>query len=118
MRYLLFGELLAAKSAVFWYDETLADPTGWHSMFFEFVGLEFPNIVVEKAASAAANAAISGGTLYGFPLKGMDKHTGGGDPQKSRTFRDEVSPTTLSRMDDVLRVWLPPVMLATLGVIA
>lgn len=113
VRYLLFADLLAAKSAIFWYDEALADPIGWHESFFSFVGLKLPQDIVRKAAKAASD----GGKIFGlFPSKGMDKHQGGADADEGRTFRDEVNSTTLSSIDDVLRVWLPPVVLEKLDV--
>lgn len=116
VRYFLFAELLAAKSGIFWYDETLADPTGFHHTFYSLIGLRLPTSVVAKAASVAASAGLERGTLLGFPVKGLDRHEGGEDARKDRTFRDEVNSTTLSSMDDILRVWLPPVVLGQLRV--
>jgi len=112
VRHFFFAELLAADSMIFWYEDALANPVRWHDMFFSLVGLKLPGSVVEKAASAASE----GGNIFGFPSKGMDPHPGGKDAQPDRTFRDELNATTLSTADDVLRVWLPPLVLDKLGV--
>lgn len=111
VRLFLFGELLGANSMLFWYEDALANPVGWHDTFFAWVGLELPGSVVEKAASAAS----AGGNIFGFPAKGRDAHPGGKNVP-DRTFRDELNAKTLSSIDDVLRVWLPPVVLDKLGV--
>lgn len=34
---------------------------------------------------------------------------------RTRTWKDEVSPEILDKMDDILRTWLPPVLLARFG---
>lgn len=33
----------------------------------------------------------------------------------TRTWRDEVSPEIVDEMDDILRAWLPPVLVARFG---
>ncbi len=107
VRYLLFAELLRDTSVTLWYDEALENPVSWHNEFFGFVGLSFPNNVVQ----IAANASMSGGSIMGFPAKGIDKHEGGAAAALTRSFKDEISPSTLSIMDDILRIWLPPQVL-------
>lgn len=111
VRYFLFAEWLAADSMIVWYEDALSDPVGWHDMFFSGVGLMLPESVVEKAASAASD----GGKNFGFPSKGRDAHPGGINAP-DRTYQDEVNAATLSIVDDILRVWLPPVVLEKLGV--
>ena len=112
VRYLVFGELLRDRSAMFWYGEALDDPVSWHVDFFEFVGLNMPEEVLKKSA----DVAMRGGSILGFPSKGLDRHDGGAAAGLTRTFRDELNSTTLANMDDVLRVWLPPAMLEKVGV--
>lgn len=115
VRYFFFAELFKANSAIFWYDDALADPIEWHRMLFSLVGLRLPPFVGEKAARVNAGS-VAGRRTFGFPVKGIDKHEGGRDASKDRTFRDEVNSTTISSMDNILRVWLPPIVLHKLGV--
>lgn len=113
IRYFLFTELLAEQSAVFWYDEAVADPVDWHGRYFSFVGVHLPlDEVIE-----AARIASGGGGILGYPSKGLDTHPGGEEQTETRKFRDELNPTSLAGMDDVLRVWLPPVVLDRLGLL-
>ena len=112
VRYLIFAELLRDNSTMFWYDEALEDPMLWQADFFDFVGLKLPNDVLWKAAEAA----MRGGSIMGFPSKGIDKHEGGAAVADVRSFRDELNSTTLANMDDVLRVWLPPTILRRIKV--
>lgn len=112
VRYLVFAELLRDASIIFWYDEALEDPVFWHVGFFEFVGLRIPDEVLRRAASVATR----GGSMFGFPSKGKDRHDGGAAVAPTRSFRDEINSTTLSNMDDILRTWLPTVMLEKVNV--
>ena len=112
VRYLIFAELLRDSSIIFWYDEALDDPVFWHVGFYDFIGVRVPDKVLRKAAEVA----MRGGSIFGFPTKGLDKHEGGAAAGLSRTFRDELNSTTLANMDDVLRVWLPTEMLQKVGV--
>lgn len=112
IRYLLFTVYMADSSAVFWYDEAVADPVDWHRRYLAFVGIHLqPDQVVEMARRAGG-----GGSILGYPSKGIDAHPGGveGAATSTRTFRDELSAESLAMMDDVLRQWLPPVILARL----
>lgn len=111
IRYLLFTELLANTSAVFWYDDAVADPVDWHDRYYSFVGINMPREVVNTAAREASR----GGSILGFHSKGLDKHPGGIKPSVTRSYRDELSRDSLTDMDDVLRLWLPPVVLEILG---
>lgn len=113
VRYLLFTELLANTSEVFWYDDAVVDPVHWHDKFFSFVGINLPQAEVVTAARAAS----AGGSILGFPSKGLDQYPGGKRFKPVNWwYRDKLSVTSLSTMDDVLRVWLPPSVLEMLGV--
>jgi len=46
----------------------------------------------------------------------MDAHIGGHASGDNRTFRDELGPESLAMMDDVVRMWLPPVLLQRFGI--
>lgn len=87
----------------------MADPLAWHYRWLASVGLQMPAEVVKGAASAAARHDFI------FPSKGVDEHPGGNASER-RSYRDEISAVTLAGFDDVLRTWLPPVLLARLGV--
>lgn len=116
IRYLLFTVFMADRSAVFWYDEAVADPVDWHRRYLAFVGVHVPaDEVVGMARSAGG-----GGSILGYPSKGIDAHPGGVDEAatSARTFRDELSGESLAMMDDVLRQWLPPVILARLDLVS
>lgn len=110
IRYVLFEEVMAAYSTVFWYDESLADPFLWHRRWHASLGLRFPDSVLEETTDAAVNRRFS------FPTKGIDPHPGGAAARPNRSFADELRPETLSTFDDVMRQWLPPAYLVRFGV--
>lgn len=114
VRYLLFHELpLPERSQLYWYDESLVHPIHWHEKFLSSAGLQIPERVVAEQAGRAAE----GGRMFGFPAKGIDPHAKGKDGgAERRSFKDELSATTLMEMDDVLRTWLPPAVLERLNV--
>ena len=107
LRYLLFTQLASERSEVFWYEDAVADPIEWHGRYFTFVGLRPPPLVVHHTAAIATQ----GGSILGFPAKGLDYHPDGEEQAPSRTFRDELNNSSLAIMDDVLRKWLPPIIL-------
>lgn len=110
---MLFTQTLASQAEVFWYEEATVDPVDWHGRYYWFVGLHLPPTVVKTAASIA----LGGGSILGFPSKGLDGHPGGEKTTVARTFRDELNSTSLAGMDDVLRRWLPLVVQERLGVL-
>lgn len=112
MRYFLFTELIGDRSELFWFEDTLVDPVDFHGRLLTFAGLELPL----ETVVGMARVASAGGGLYGFKEKGPDVHIGGTEPEANRTFRGELSPESLAMMDDVLRTWLPPVLLSRFGV--
>lgn len=93
---------------VYWYEDALDDPLSWHFEWLASVGLHIPPKVVEGAASAAARHD------FVFLTKGVDRHPGG--VTLRRSYKDEITAETLSGFDAVLRTWLPPIVLARLGV--
>lgn len=112
IRHLLFTELLADQSQVFFFEDLLADPLDWFGRFLHFVGLNLPM----EIEFDLANVAGGGGGILGGHSKGVDEHPGGTGHAEDRTFRDELGPESLAMMDDVMRAWLPPILLKRYGV--
>lgn len=112
VRHILFSGFLRDQSIEFWYDDAMADPLQWYYHFFYSVGLQLPY----EAATDIANAA--GANELTFNHKRIDKHPGETAMNSTgvRRFEDEVAPETLKVADDILRQWLPPVILEKLGV--
>lgn len=94
---------------MYWYEDAKEDPIAWHYEWLASVGLRLPPEVVEGAARAATRHE------FVFPTKGVDKHLGGVNAA-NRSYANEITAETLSGFDPVLRTWLPPVLLARLGV--
>ena len=113
IRHLLFTKLLADQSQVFLWEDLKADPVDWHGRFLSFVGLKLPFDVIV----AMSEYATSGGHVPGYPHAVVENHPGGKAPQGGkRTFRDELGPESLAMMDDVVRTWVPPVLLQRFGI--
>lgn len=112
LRYLLFSKLLANISEIFWYEDAIVDPLDWSARFLSFVGVNLPldELVV------AATAAGAGGSILGFYSKGFDVHPGVKGHPSNRSFVDVLDEVSLASMDDVVRNWLPPVLLKRFGV--
>ncbi len=111
VRYLLFTEMLADRSELFLLEDLVIDPVDWHGRFFSFVGLHLPFDFIHDTAQAASG----GGSTPGYGRK--DEHPGGHESVGSAiTFRDELGPESLAMMDDVVRLWLPPVLLQRFGI--
>ncbi len=111
VRYLLFTELLADQSELFLLEDLEIDPADWYGRVFSFVGLHLP---FEFIHDTAQHASGRDGTLgYGH----IDEHPGGhASGVTSRTFKDELGPESLAMMDDVVRLWLPPVLVQRFGI--
>lgn len=107
LRYLLFTEILDDRSAIFWFEDTFADPVDFHGRLLSFAGLHLPLETVVQMAQDTSN----GRRPYGFRVKGPDMHVGGLEPGDNRTFRNELNPESLAMMDDVVRTWMPPALL-------
>lgn len=106
IRHLLFGDILAEKSSMFWYEDARERPEDVQRQFFDFVGVRVPNDVVKQSAAVAVGRAKDKRASF-FPIKGIDPHAKGA----THSYRGDLLPETLLRMDDALRVWLPPVLL-------
>lgn len=112
VRYTLFSGSLSQQSTEFWYRKALADPLGWHHTWFDMVGLQLPFNIVNDTAHGAVNYDFK------FNRKHIDEHPGEkarAEPG-ARRFEDQVSAAVLNTADEMLRVWLPPVLLEQLGV--
>lgn len=112
VRHILFSGLLTHQSVEFWYEDSMDNPLGWHYHFLDSVGLQLPyQLVVDTAKTAAANE-------YSFKHKNFDRHPGevNGSTTGMRHFEDEVTPELLKVANAILRLWLPPVLLAKLGI--
>ena len=112
VRYTLFTGILDHQSIEFWFDDAMVDPLQWHIQYFSSVGLQLPFHVVEAASEAAAADKL------GFSHKDIDVHPGEKPRNETvpRRFEDEVSEEMLELADDVLRTWLPPILLERFGV--
>lgn len=113
VRYILFSGALADLSAEFWYRDAMADPLAWHYQWLYVIGLQLPFHVVEGMVREAV------ADNFDFEHKEIDIHPG----EEARTepgvrrFEDEVSPEVVELADDILRKWLPPVLLERFGVV-
>lgn len=116
IRYLLFTKLLAHQSVLlFYFEEMFVDQVDWYGRLLSFVGLKLPSQVIFDMAEYVN----SGGKYKAYPNRGVNGHKGGEPKQvegAKRTFRDELGPESLAMMDDVLRTWIPPVLLQRFGV--
>eukprot|EP00752_Nemacystus_decipiens_P012792 g11327.t1 len=110
LRWLLLHERMADRTVEFVYDESLADPLGWHQRWLSSVGLTPPKSVVEKATNTAVRKE------YGFTGKGVDTHPGGKEATPARRWDDEISAEVVEQLNDICRVWLPPALLEKFGV--
>ena len=113
VRYTLFSGSLSYQSTEFWYRKALANPLGWHHRWFDMVGLQLPFNIVNDTANGAVNYD------FRFNKKHIDEHPGE-EPSTTtgagRRFEDQVSESVLNKADEILRAWLPPVLLEQLGV--
>lgn len=107
IRHILFEEMMAEQSTVFWYEDAIGDPLTWHERWYESVGLRLPASVVEEASRVSSGDGVS---TYRMP------HPGGADATADRSYKDEISFGLNGQMDDILRAWLPPSFLVKIGV--
>ena len=110
LRWLLLHERMADKTVEFLYDESLADPFGWHQRWLSSVGLTPSQSVVLEATDTALRKE------YGFTSKGVDEHPGGKEVTPARHWDDEISAEVVEQLNDICRVWLPPVLLEKFGI--
>lgn len=110
LRYELLKEQRPNTTFDSYFNETLADPHGWHQRWFSYVGLHLPESVVHQAADTAVRQD------FAFTPKGIDTHQGGKNATAKRTYENEISPLVKKQLDDICRLWLPPVLLDKFGV--
>ena len=110
LRYQLLQERLSDKTVEFLYDESLADPLGWHKRWLSFVGLTPPESVAQEATDTSQRRE------FGFAAHGVDKHPGGTAATARRSWEDEISPEVVRQMYEICRVWLPPVLMEKFGI--
>ena len=111
IRYLLLSGQMRDRTTEFLYDESWADPLGWHRGFLSLIGLSPLDSIIGKAADTAIRRD------FGFKSPGVNAHPGGAAAAKTRTWKDEVSAGLQDRMDEMCRLWLPPALMETLGIV-
>lgn len=111
IRHLLLLEQMGDITTPFFYDESWADPIGWHRSFMSLIGLSPLDSILEKAADTAVRRD------FGFKSPGANAHPGGAEAANTRTWKDEVSVGLKDRMDEVCRLWLPPALMETLDIL-
>lgn len=114
LRYFFFTEIIGDQSELFWYDDHEADPVDWHGRLFAFIGLNMPLPKVVDMAMFASGGDIR--SALDFEPKGIDEHPGG-NSSIARNFRDDLGAESLAMMDDVMRKWMPPVILKRFGIL-
>lgn len=114
VRFFLFTQVWRSQSELFWYGDHEADPLEWHGRYLAFIGLNLPVDEVVKMARTASGGDVE--DVLGYETKGIDRHVGGLQESNRTSFRDEIGTESLEMMDDVLRTWLPPVILKRLEV--
>lgn len=110
LRHILFEGVMAHSSETFWYEDATEDPLDWHFRWSGLAGLRLPISWIENITALR----LVGPWMDMTP--GVNLHPGGQEVSTSRTWRDEVSPGIIDDMDDILRTWLPGVLLARLGI--
>lgn len=111
LRFTLFQGPLGRQSEVFWYHDAFDDPLKWHYRWLAFAGLHLPLSTVQAASDAAVR-----GEFDFWTEGGPNDHPGGKKPSAKRSWKHEVSAELHGEMDDIVRRWLPPVVLAKIGV--
>lgn len=115
IRYFFFTTIVADQSELFWYGDHEDDPFDWHERYLALIGLNLPVNDTLAMARAASEGDFSGVLTY--KVKGVDAHPGGLVDRSNSTFEDELGEESRLMMDDVLRRWLPPVVLRRLGLL-
>ena len=106
LRHIVFEGFLARSSSVFWFEDTNRDPVGWHLQWMGFAGVQLP----VKVVVSMAQAAVGGSHRF------INHHGGGKEASPYRTWEDEVGAGVVDGVDEILRLFLPPVLLARWGV--
>lgn len=115
LRYFFFKHVLADQSELFWYGDHQVDPLDWHGRFLGLIGLNLPLDETIAMTRTASEGNVS--SVLAYNVKGIDEHPDGRVDPSVSTFEDELGEESLQMMDEVLRRWLPPVVLSRLGVL-
>ena len=91
---------------MFWFEDTVNNPLKWHLQWMSFTGVQLPATMLDWMAQAA----VERGSHY------LNAHIGGQKASANRTWIDEVGADVVNGVDDILRAYLPPVLLARWGV--
>lgn len=121
VRFILFEGLMPGRSTLFFYEDAMADPLGWHYQWLSALGLQLPADVVKRMTDAAVNRD------FDFYTKGFDEHLAGRETagcqddttettSVARTYQTELQSETLPMLESILRTWLPPTLAVRFGV--
>ena len=91
---------------MFWFEDTISDPFKWHLQWLAFAGVQLPPTIVD----GMVQAAVETGRHF------INPHVGGEKASANRTWVDEVGEDVVKGADEILRAFLPPVLLARWGV--
>lgn len=92
---------------MFWYEDATVDPVGWHLQWMKFSGVQLPFTIVTNMAQAAVGAS----------WRLVNEHPGGKQWSANRTWEHEVGVDVVKSANEILRNFLPPVLLARWGVV-
>ncbi|MEP0659043.1 MAG: hypothetical protein ABJC87_07285, partial [Roseobacter sp.] len=73
--------------------------------------------IVEKMSQAAERGDFDFETLGRNEHPGIDTEGAKEEEKSHRNWKESVSPDILEEIDDILRRWLPPVILARLDIL-
>lgn len=104
IRHILAGGIMPKTSHLFWYEESKDRRIEWYFRLLASFGLQLPVSEVSTMVDLAAHVG------------GYNVHPGGMAPAAMRTWRDELHSDMEAEMNEILRTWLPPVLLARFGV--
>lgn len=117
IRYALFTGPMHQQSTLFWYDDAVSDIVTWHQEWLASVGLNLTESVVERMAQAAERGEFDFNTLGRNDHPGTDKEVPEEKEKAHASWKDGLNTEILEDLDDILRQWLPPVILARLKVL-
>lgn len=112
IRYFLFAGTLAEQSTFLWYEDAMVNTSEWHFDWLASAGLHLPQPVLEHMAEGALHQEFQ------FMRQGLNEHPGQedqsvrreGQPLNPRSWKSEISPDLMEKMDAIMRQWLPPVI--------
>lgn len=110
IRYAILSEQMSDKTVKFWFNDTIANPLAWHQRWLSSVGLELPENIVHEATDTALRR------VFGFEAKGIYLHPGEERAEPGRLYEEEIGPRFRAKLDDICRIWLPPVLLKKWGI--